>query len=699
MVFELLAAKRAARLTGICGLGERGGKILSILADHLNALPEGLKLAIATATAANADELVARLAELRERLSHRETVEAIERSGWSVEGREGHRVELDIVVVGTFEDASDWVQKVLERQPPAYYPPITRLILLCSEVGDALEAAKTWSEHPALELVGPRLASGLTLDDAELPAAAAGMLLARVLPEVRDRLTPGGDRAATFGAAGYYGLVGPSRDRLADRIAQRLIHVHLAGEPVTSGTRKPPAELDHFIGDFSPEEIGLRLFDPRLFDELHMEPIPAKPEWTSDHTLAVRLDRAAVALELAGSSPRRWSHHIRVFSRGFDMSVATIWRQKLERAASALHGEIAATFIPRFRELLGSLVYAPAYMRQLLKELRRRLAERRQAMTEIAGDLEAALARLDAAVAARPNVIALAARMLLWVAPAVVAGTGILFASYPPARARLFSVLLAGAGVLLVAGWVVGAWSRARRRLYAARDRAIDVVFRRQETIVSENAIGYLGDLVVAIAAQADSADTTLAEYCVRLEAGEQELLGRAAAALSENTSFSPVLVTPDEYARLYDSLGIDEEAWLTAAVDAGLLAANGAEAAGSWLEELVGWCGSRLTAGIALRRPSYHDLWTIRRELRGESGIAQAISQLWRRAEPLSDVRIDGTQETVFVVPSELITEARGSSGTGAPYGPGDVVEASTLPVLLCVRRGRLPAPPGGSP
>lgn len=677
------------RLTGICGLGERGGEVLGVFATHLATLPEALRLAVATAAAKGSSDLEATLTGLEDQLLRRQTVEAIEGLGWRVEGREGIAVELDLVVVGGFQEAQT-ARSELEASGRRWQRPGIRLrwVCLCDSVAGVLEEALRWPENQPLDLVGTQCSSNLRVDPGQLPSVVAAFLMAFLIPDLRARLEVG-SQVASLGAAGYYGPTGLLYQRLGAFVARRLIELHLREEGVRTGRQLLPGELEKFLANFSPEELALRLFDPRLFDELHMRPIPAVPQWTGDGTLLVRLDRAAIALELEGLSPRLWSDHIRRFSRGFDMSLATVWRQKMGRAARVLREEIAGSFLPRFQELLGRLAFSPAWMRRLLAELRQRLQARRPPLPMESGDLKPALESLDKAVAALPNMVALVARTLLWVLPAAVVGTTILFAAYPPPRAWALTTLLLATAAVVTVGGVLGPWMAARGRLYAARDRAVDLVHRRQEAIVSQNALAYLQDLVATLSVSADRAQRCLEDYCARLREAAQKLHEELETPFEEDSFFAPVVARPQELEAFFQRLGIDEELWLKEAVAQGLFAVTESGLPNSWWLKLTAWCAERLSSGATgVGVPSFGDLWMIRSEVRGEPPIGEALQRLWQKAEPLCECEQGSTERAVFLLPVGLRAAAGVAWARLPQFRPEEGLVEANMPLLICVRR-----------
>lgn len=687
-------------LTGICGLGSRGREVVNLVAAHLGSFPEAMKRATATAIADNIETLGEVLKEMAESLLQRDNVEAIEKLGWRLEGREGIAVELDLVVVGSFEEARRaWT--ALEASQWLLQQRYARLrwVALCESVTAALADELRWPESQPLDLIGRWTRSNLSAGDAALPAAVATFLLASTVPEVGSRLNVSSRRIASFGAAGYYGLTGPLRQQLGAFVGRRLIEVHLQDEVVRTGSRALPGELEEFLAAFSPTTLALRLFDPRLFDELKMRPLPAVPQWSADKTtLEVRLDRGAIALELEGLSPRLWSSRIRSFSRGFDMSLAAVWCQKLGRAARVLRQELSASFLLQFKKLLGTLSFSPAWLRRLLAELRQALRTRFQAMPVANAALEPALENLNAAVAAMPNVLALTARMLLWVIPAVVVGVSILFAVYPTPRAWVLTVFLIVSGTLGVGLGVLGPWLRARHRLYAARDQAIDIVRRRQEVLVSENAVGFLADLVATLNVLADQAQRLLEEYRRRLEEAVQQLKEHHDAPLEETSFFAPVVGQLTEIEELYRQLGIREERWLDDAVRDGLFTADDTKPLPSWLRELTGWCATKVCSGETRGRVlGFRDLWAIRASTRREPELPHILKRLWQRAEPLSES--SGADEiTIFVVPEDVAPEVQESLANARKYGAEEVVVVTPLPLLLCIRHRYLTVARGGA-
>jgi hypothetical protein len=375
------------------------------------------------------------------------------------------------------------------------------------------------------------------------------------------------------------------------------------------------------------------------------------------------------------------------------MTLAVAWRRQLQRATVSLERTLRQTVLERFCQILDRQPHAPAWAARLLAAIEERIQERRIAMPESPGDLDRALRALSDTIARRPNPFVFAGRMALWLIPALVAGAAILFSLYPAPRAMLFTTLLV-VGVLVGAAlWLLAGVQAAHRRVIKARDEAIDTVIGRQEVILSTNAIDYLADLVGVLSEELGRAHTNLERYTATLGTTEADLAGRLDQDLPDTPPLAPVVTLRAEIERLFTLLAIDEERWLVDALTEERLAGFSDEQLDrqGWLQELLAWSERRIKLGEASGKPSYGDLWRIRREVRGEAMVSSAVEALWRRAAPLSQAASSGPESTTLLVPRELASDVRTGGGTSSPFKESDIVETRTSPFLSCLRRSGL--------
>jgi hypothetical protein len=375
------------------------------------------------------------------------------------------------------------------------------------------------------------------------------------------------------------------------------------------------------------------------------------------------------------------------------MTQAALWRQQLQGVAAALSREVSAQVVPGFRTLLGNLPHSPAWCGRLLDSLNSRLDAKRRCMPENSEDLEASLAGLDAAVAARPNGVVLGARHALWLFPALAAGIAILHALYPLQRATVFSGLLIVGGLAAGSIGVLRRLWKAQKVVLAARDRALDIVTSRHEAILSANAVAYLDDVIGTLRQALRRCRDDLDQYMASLGQVSTDLVALVSSDLPDRPPLGPILARPEEFEAMVAALGISVEPWLAEAARPGMFDGLYDPAADriAWTERLLRWCQDRVLSGEGTTLPSYGDLWRIRRQARGEGAVASAIETLWHRAAPATDATLTaGNESALILVPVELAGEVRANAPT-LGYRSEDVVETRTIPMLCCMRRGRL--------
>jgi len=683
----LFVPTRRIALVTVTGWGDYGRNVVTEVRELASLLPSGFEqgLRFADGDPAQPDELC----RLRTQVASREVIDALQQDGWEVEGQDAGRYSVCHLLVGDVADAAGMLAaaEAVQREHPG---DTFRFTLRCTNANEVLGAWPLPDTAPAAYLVSPTSQSDLALDEQELVAIAAGAILTSLAPEGREELSTTRGGAGAFGFAGYYGLAGALRRRLAESVARALVESHLAGRPVREASIPEPQGVTAFLERFSPRPLALALFDPRRLGELRPEPIPARAAWAGGETLQVTLDRGAFAAELRRGEELHWSRRIRRLSRTLDMSLATLWRQQLGRAASDLCEELRQRVVSDFRGVLETLPYAPAWAERLLAEIDKRLAVKRSAMGSAGDELEPALAALDAAVAARPNPLVLAARMALWVAPALIAAGGILAALYPDLRAPAFTTGLVAGGLALAAGAVVLRIHRAHRAVMRARNRALAVVLGRQEALLSQNAIAYLADVLATLRQELDQARHDLESHRRALGETALELEKRTAEPLAESRALAPVIARPEEIAEAHAALAIDLGTWLLAWTGSGALAGlhDPSSAPTLFLDRTVAWCEARILAGTALHVPAFGHLWAIRKRQRGSGTVEQALASLWRRAAPCVTAPLAGDEAAAVLAPADIHAELTRAE---LPCPPDQLHEASTMPLLCCLRHGPL--------
>lgn len=687
MAFEFRTGRPGITLTVVAGSGAFGEGVVKRFEEMLGLLPQEAAPAVRLRTSA-ASTLKDQLLSARSELVQAPVVEKIETAGWSVQGREAGRIEVQHLVVadeGTFGDVAAQLCAVQNE----FAVDSVRLVVLCTNATKLLgEWPLPQDVGPSVLLVSPIAASGAIIPETQLTGEVAGTILLHLFPEISDRLIRAGHTVESSGFAGYCGLAGNALERLAQHAAVAITTLQLDAKRVAQGTEREPGLITKFVGEWSPQALGLRLFDPRLVGGLHVTPIPAVPTWADDGTLLIRLDRAAVAVQLPDRTPAGWSASIRKISRTFDMSRTSVWRQQLQQAAAALTWDMVSRVQREFRNAEESLVFAPAWCERALQTLGERASAPRRAMPVHEAGLDEPLAALDSAVAARPNAFVLAGRHALWLAPALVAAATVLHALYPPGRAAIFSVLAAAAGVAVAGAALVRKLAKAHETVIAARDRAIDTVIVRQEAIMSQNAVGYLEDLVGKLREVLHLCEQELGNNRRILSNGLQRLTQAVTTELPGTPPISAVLSQPAEFVCLFEHLDTPTQRWLVEAVnDVKIWAfSEDSENVGSWPERLADWCGRKIARqedGVKL--PSWGELWDVRRKTRQESGLTTVATTLWQRAEPMTDAPRQ-IETLLWVAPPDLVTELRSATSEAGLEG-ADVIETRSVPLVCCVR------------
>ncbi|MBM3321661.1 MAG: hypothetical protein FJY73_13445 [Candidatus Eisenbacteria bacterium] len=680
-------ARPHAALNLVIALDEFGTEVVALLRQHLTVLPEPLQRTVRIVEPSDGD-LGTAISGARAAVTDRTNLEMIEAGGWAVEGRSLDRIRIRTWLLWSCRSSGaipETVRTIVSAGPEATY--------LCCRFEDADREDTPSEVLPSLSLVciGSIAQSGETVTRLEVVAIAAGLVLASLLPSFSlDAVHRPGTRACP-GFSGFYGLVGPSAERLARHVAFALVPEQLSSDPHALGVQDLPEPARRLLEEMSPERLGIQLFHPEPGGVAPEQAIPAHPTWTQEGRLEVALNRSEVGLGLEDVPETEWPRRLRRYSSSFDRTRATTWRMLMERASRTIAERVDERFGPSFRRLLDSLPHAPSCCRQILHEIGVRIREERTSAADPTGDFEAALLDLREAIAVRPNPITLSLRTILWVVPALVFGAIGIRGLYDDFRGLAYSISWSVLGALASAAWVFWKVWKSHRRIRSSQDHAIDILIRRQEWILSRNAIAYLDEIVQGLADRAAEAESALARNVQELEEATRALGDSLNPDVAAALTFGPVLRKRGEYEQLFRELALDRNRWLEDAVEGGEFASVGTDhkSAVTFAESLERWCRTRLEGRIAVHLPGFADLWRIRAEIGGEGeSLERSAEALIRRAAPLTREALQ-TEWRRLGVSRELVSRISPVI-EGNPNLAGVEIDAiEELPILCCVRSG----------
>lgn len=681
------------RLTVIVGWGGVGTAVASELNKLLPALSDPLLHAASVQSVDESADVAQTLKDARSALVSLVNTERIRATGRAIDGEAVDRPRVRHWVV--------WDRHEIGRVPSGLsdiiaLSPTDLFAAIVSGIMDgAVQLPGDWPASLRPFFVGPALATGEQLSHTDVVNSVAGLLFAMLLPSLAIELDVPAGRAGTFGFSTATGLSGASMQRLGEHLAYRLLSLHLDTSR-KDRSRSLPETVTAVLEEHDPQRLGERLFDPRQLPRLRPEAIPAQVHWTGDRELRVILDRGAVGLQLPAREPEIWSQLLRRFSRAFDLTVAVRWRRQLELAARAVAAEIRRTFVPRCETLLDTLPFSPMYVEEALATLDDRLSSERRPVPDRPGDLERVLDELDARVSALPNPLALALRMALWMIPLLVVGTSVVHAMYLGSpRGLLWPVIFAVVVAVGAIASVLLQLLRSHKDLANARARAISVVVARQEAFLSNNAVGYLGEVLGELRGQMQVAGQSVAAYRDGARRALSSLEVRTCGDLAVSLTMDAVLSRPDEYRDTADQLGVQLEEWLRDAASTGLLTPPRASSSpdDAWAASLAEWCAEHVRMVRGIRVLTFVDLWAIRRRHRGGGTLEECLHALVRRGAPLLPVPVQGGA-IILGVPTSMHTDVKALCRADPHLSGVEVRTIAELEALICLRTALLPEP-----
>ncbi len=673
-------------LSVLAGVGARGERITHLLEDLVASLPEPLKAAIRVVHGADAAALLQQVRAARASLTDQVNTERILAGKWQVEGRDtgGVRVQLCIAAAEGEDAGLDQTVRTLQNDNGS---DTIRTITIATNPVDVTPAGE--ARGVRRYFVGPRNAAGETTGDDAIIGSVAGALLLFALPGSRPGPDPTEDRAATFGLSAFHGVIGASRRQLARHLAAALLAIHGRPASEVDQQRFQGQDLAEFVQDHSLETLLPRLFDPRLFDTGRTEPIPAVPQIDDNRLVEITLDRGAVALKLAPGEETLWSEQLVRYSRTLEMTVAVRWRRQMESAFRNLARTVPDALVERVRTYVARTVNGHALMRDALERVRTDHEHELLSLPDPSARLEPALRELDHAVAARPGALDLWLRTALWVLPAAGAAALVLTRLMDDDREKWFAL---GVAVLVAAAGVLGVVQRldaARQRILKSRDRAVAIILDRQEAILSQNAVGYVQDLVALLRRGRESALEFLAKDEEAITVARRTLDEALARPVEGPVTFEPVLRTRKEYEEAHRLLNANTDQLLEGLGGEDGLSPQAVQIAHNMAlpEWLTTWCDARIVEGRAVRPIPFSSAWEIRLKGRPEGNVHDELAALQRRAEPLGSVEMSCKQMAMRVVPAGVPTEGM-EPATEEVGGLQEVVEVPSphaLPLFVC--------------
>jgi len=697
MDFEFKDDQESVNLTLICGIDSFGREALKIVKDQISVLPQALQAAthIIDRQITESSQAADAISDGRRSLTLIDNINHIESElGWEVSKR-ANQTTVQHIIVGKLSTMLEMKGLAALVAADHRFDAFTGVTYSedYNTQRQSLDSGSfsSWSQVLVTTSTNRR---GEEVSLAAVQSSIAGMLLVSMLQgsldSNRSRTT-----FSTFGFAGLYGMTGPALNKLAEHAAYKLIDSHLSSAESTEGQRL----VSKLVERHNPQKLARSLFESEEQPLVSMDEtpipsgnIPAIPSWENSK-LFVSLDRGELGIDLTPPGKEDvWVKQIREHVRAFDMTLSYAWRRQLEGKASRIAENLEEHLVETVEGLLNDLPHSPGQVAKAIQNIEEKANANYAPVEDPTSDLEDAFDKLRNAIVKRPSAPVLSVRLAVWVIPALVAGASIISGLYVGPRSILFPALFAAVGVASAVGWTIWRVQKSRNQIKEARDRALEMVVRRQEAILSENAIGCLRDpVLVSLRKALQSAKSRVDKYVDALQAAKHDLSDITKEELATPITFEPVLSLPEEYDQALDQSMIDASEWLKQAVDDRVLEAE--KSGDDLLQDVVKWCTERIEAQTANHAAlTFAELWEIRQRVKEDSSIQKAFSALWKLAAPLvsSEYAPESTSELrLIVVPDEL--DPSHVDGLMRNIDSEATRKSETIPLLCCFRAGAL--------
>jgi hypothetical protein len=686
------AERNATRLTAIWAVGKFAGGVADLLQEQSTILHDAI-LAACRISKIDVPALLATIVpDVRRQLSMIDNIERIHALGGEIDDEANIRIHH--IVVCSVEDLVTITEAIREGRKQ-FTSDIFEVVVFATEVQPntallrQIHRQSTWTQIYVLSVRNSRAAD---VSAEAVCSSIVGFVLVRLLRGASPSV--GGGSVATFGLGGYYGFVGPSLQRMAERIALGIVECHLLPLSEKESASELPSQFKELLRHYDPQELGTRLVHDSFRNPASggSEVLPLA-SWEG-HALRITLDRGLIGLDatLRGKE-KEWAESLRKLSRTLDMTVGFGWRMCLERQSSILEAEIKKTFRERMEKLLSDQSRSLAFTERTLESLENQLDQTRTAVSGHLEEVETALSALDARIKERPNPAGLIIRLCLWFAPALVACSSILSRWYTDTRSVLFPATFVGVSLVLAAGWIIYRIEKSNARVEDARRRSIRVVSERQEAIVAQNAIAYLEDCLVSTLRNLieELRRGKISSYRAKLNALASELRKKCSAPLSSPITFAPVLVEPAEYDLAIEKMIPDIDDTLRQAVREGRLTDSTVSGEGFSLE-LLEWCKGRVHDISADAFLGLSGLWKLRLPNRHDQQLSEGVRRIWGLATPLLPPEFapnEGAEDKHVIVPSDLAPEFASLHSDEGLFGEEVAEEIRDVPLLVCYRMG----------
>lgn len=502
----------------------------------------------------------------------------IEKAGGRLEG-DGLLTRVHVIFVGALETARarcDAIADILAGTKPPGQVVIqsTNIILCCTpDAGSGIRVCQARLDSSSNIYLENQLANGESIGKEDVFSVAAGAIFLLLLS---NKIIPSGLEGAgtpwTVGFAAVHGVVGCSRGRLAALCAQRLIkkYVNLNSnhdnEPDSSAEnqlRRTSPALKQAIEYHDIFSLVLELFQQHGHEQQQLE-IPAAGVWREGRELAVDLGTSP-ALELHLSDMSDWPERLREYSRAFDMTKAAMWNSQMNLTAAFLadrnRDEILSTVHEHIKSTVSGLSNIGRYIHALRESAAKFMKAGYRKTAEMSFDHE--LSRLAELIDSRPSLPGMTLSLALWLIPTLAV---LIFAlmkvfSFP---FDLFLSVVSGCAISSGAVyWIWNKYNQHHRKIMKSRDKCIEVVERRLESILAENAYGYGSDMLVDCRALYDEIEEFLEQTLNMLKRAAQDLDAIIEPESGHFGFLQPALSTRSEYERLYSTIGLKEEEYL----------------------------------------------------------------------------------------------------------------------------------------
>jgi len=557
---------------------EVGDQILSALSRFTKLLPEPIQIALMTMQSdkGKLDKVTSLKAELT-KLRQGSLSDNIKAAGGQLESAEQMQ-RLHIVFVGALDKAiaqADLIKDFLKGSSQGSSHSLHNMNMMIDVSGsgsmrDSVINCQNTFPNASNVYFDKCIEGGDLIQQADACEVVAGALATMLLPINAEPISiHTKSKAWAVGFSGLFGIAGISHDRLVclgiEKLIEKYQQLNRIGEnPITNPRkRQSPDWLKKTRDTINIFALVYDLFGKNSTSDLE---ILATMNWENNSLLNVNLT-SVPQVEMHSKPIDTWPDEIHAFSRSIDMTQATIWKKEMSRRVSSIvrrvFGQIEKSLCSTIHNDKYGLLDANNFLHEL-EDISERYDKDTSTLPISTGQIDGMLKKLDSLIKNRPAPLSMSLHMAIWCLPALVGVVHLSLKLFNTPISLIAAILLPVIILTSSIYWLWSKYDRYTKELYSCRDRCIGEIKKRQESILSYNALGYGGEINQRL-------KDGLERYKMR-QASIEELINELLIQTRErfNTSssqagyFKPLLSKRKHFETVYNALVIDEEDYIS---------------------------------------------------------------------------------------------------------------------------------------